>query len=468
MAIDASIYGQQQPQPFNDPFKQLMAIRQQQQQRQLVDQQIRSGQALEESRRQDTAKQAQLEAESAQYDQIKRSTIGNPDFTRDAFLKTVLDKAPHHYEAALKTFEEQDKDAAALKKTLTDVESANQAAESAKAQALLHGQQYTANSAGRVKALDYSPAALELMLKENESHFPQFQQQADQIRQQVLAGAPIKGIVDGLIAQSSSTQNADTNAATAAVDIPEKETNTAIRQKQLAGMRGGLLPNEQVTDAREQQRLKLEQQRVAQEGQRLARAPDARTDKSYQTANASLENLRKPIADQSERLARLADSVNQGTPQADALIAPELLTVMAGGAGSGLRMNEAEIARIIGGRSNFESLKSALNKWQIDPSKALSITSSQRDQIRKLMTSVQDRATAKLDAIYEASQGLIDAGDVETHRRIVSETRRKIDTINAGSSGGGGGTMKIRKIGDPSKVAQGPRGPVPSGWEEVK
>jgi hypothetical protein len=61
------------------------------------------------------------------------------------------------------------------------------------------------------------------------------------------------------------------------------------------------------------------------------------------------------------RFGRLRDTLNQKSPQADALVAPELLTVIAGGQGSGLRMNEAEIARSVGGRSHLEDLKAALN-----------------------------------------------------------------------------------------------------------
>ncbi len=87
-----------------------------------------------------------------------------------------------------------------------------------------------------------------------------------------------------------------------------------------------------------------------------------RLDRSYQFNSTQLDKLAKPIEDQASRLERLQTTINQQTPQADALLAPELLTVMAGGQGSGLRMNEAEIPRVVGGRSNFESLKAALNK----------------------------------------------------------------------------------------------------------
>ncbi len=160
----------------------------------------------------------------------------------------------------------------------------------------------------------------------------------------------------------------------------------------------------------------------------------ARSDRSYQQTKTDLETVRKPIADQADRLGRLVDSIDQQTPQADALIAPELLTVIAGGQGSGLRMNEAEISRVIGGRSNYEGIKAALNKWQADPSKALSITPAQRDQMRRLVSAVANRNAAKMAILDQAAQDLIDAPDVQTQRQIIVGVKRKLSQMAVGDS----------------------------------
>lgn len=156
----------------------------------------------------------------------------------------------------------------------------------------------------------------------------------------------------------------------------------------------------------------------------------SRLDKSYQYTNSQVEKLRTPLQAQGERISRLVESLNQQTPAADALVAPELLTAMAGGMGSGLRMNEAEIARIVGGRSQWETLKATLNKWQTNPSKALSITDSQRAQMRSLVNAMQGRIQAKLTALNEASQALIDAPDVTSHRVIVSRANQRLQTVD--------------------------------------
>jgi hypothetical protein len=174
-------------------------------------------------------------------------------------------------------------------------------------------------------------------------------------------------------------------------------------------------------------------------------AETSRSDKSYQFNTAQLDKVGQPIEQAIMRFGRLQDTVNQATPQADALIAPELLTVMAGGAGSGLRMNEAEISRIVGGRSNFESLKAALNKWQLDPSKALSITPAQRGQIRQLMGEVYGKLQQKQDVLDKAREDLVNESDPIEHRKIVTGARLKLSQIDMGQ----GGSAKPSTTGRP-------------------
>lgn len=149
----------------------------------------------------------------------------------------------------------------------------------------------------------------------------------------------------------------------------------------------------------------------------------ARADKSYQFSSQEIGKIGGTLETTLARLTRLQDTINQVSPQADALIAPELLTVMAGGQGSGLRMNEAEIARIIGGRTNLEAIKAALNKWQMDPTKGLSVTPAQRTQIRNLVQTVYTRLVKKQRSLNRGYEDLLDTDDPAEHRRIVARTR---------------------------------------------
>jgi hypothetical protein len=173
---------------------------------------------------------------------------------------------------------------------------------------------------------------------------------------------------------------------------------------------------------------------------------DTRADKSYQFNVGELNTLGKPITDRVSRLSTLQDTINQSNPQSDALIAPELLTVMAGGQGSGLRMNEAEISRIVGGRTAWESIKAAANKWQTDPRKGLSITPAQRGQIRALMQAVYGKLQQKQSILDQAQEDLINTDDPKEHRRIVAGARQKMTTIDQGQSGASGGGNPLDKF----------------------
>ena len=167
---------------------------------------------------------------------------------------------------------------------------------------------------------------------------------------------------------------------------------------------------------------------------KTANQPDARLDKSYQYNQGRLDKIRAPIDTLATRFGRLQDTINQNSPQADALVAPELLSVMAGGQGSGLRMNEAEIARIVGGRSKWQDLQAAVNKWSTNPQSANSITPDQRAQIRALVSTVGQKITAKQAVISQGGDGLLDAPDVQTHRKILADVQNKLDAVDNGAS----------------------------------
>lgn len=162
-----------------------------------------------------------------------------------------------------------------------------------------------------------------------------------------------------------------------------------------------------------------------------------RTQQSYQFHAAELDKLATPVTQIQERIQRLNDTLAQGTPQADALVAPELLTVMSGGQGSGLRMNEAEISRIVGGRSKWEDLKAAVNKWSLDPTKANSITPEQRQEIHNLAGTVTQRANEKLGIIMNARSALAGASGPEQHRVILADTTNKLGAAAQAQPGGG-------------------------------
>jgi len=165
----------------------------------------------------------------------------------------------------------------------------------------------------------------------------------------------------------------------------------------------------------------------------------ARLDRSYQLSTSQLSKVQTPVDATVARINRLEETIAQNSPQADALVAPELLTIMAGGQGSGLRMNEAEIARIVGGRSHWETLKASINKWSLNPADALTITPAQRQQVRSLVAAVGAKTREKQSVLASAYQKLIDAESPEDHRRILAETQKTLAKIDAGTTAVAGG-----------------------------
>lgn len=165
-------------------------------------------------------------------------------------------------------------------------------------------------------------------------------------------------------------------------------------------------------------------------------ASSNRSDKSYTLQSGRLDKIRQPVDQIIARVGRLNDTLNQQSPQADALVAPELLSIMSGGAGSGLRMNEAEIARIVGGRSVWENLKAAMQHWATNPDDARSITPDQDRQIRALVGEVHKKLVAKQAILDDAEERLISSDDPKIHRQIVAESRKRLDAIDAGEEQG--------------------------------
>ncbi len=157
-------------------------------------------------------------------------------------------------------------------------------------------------------------------------------------------------------------------------------------------------------------------------------------EKSYEFHTTKFANLAKPIQDKNARFQTLTDALNAGTPMADALIAPQLLTLVAGGQGSGLRMNEAEISRIVGGRSKWESIKAGLNAWNTDPKKANSILESQRGQIQDLVKAIGAKLQAKEQILSGAQQQLADTQNPAEHKQIYSKAQTTLDALDSGGT----------------------------------
>ena len=158
---------------------------------------------------------------------------------------------------------------------------------------------------------------------------------------------------------------------------------------------------------------------------------DAREDRSYQFQTGALERTEKPIAEALSRSSRLIETLNNGSPVALAAAIPEFLTVMAGGAGSGLRMTEAEMKRIVGGRSVWEDLTAAASRFSANPEQS-PLTKSQVANIRKMAQAATSKLAAKQEAINEARQIVGTSTNIVEHRNAVNNMWMKFQQIDNG------------------------------------
>lgn len=161
---------------------------------------------------------------------------------------------------------------------------------------------------------------------------------------------------------------------------------------------------------------------------------DTADSKSYQFHVGELDKRSKPIDDSAARFARLQDTIGQETAQADALIAPELMTVMAGGLGSGVRITNSEIERVQGGRPMIESLQSKFRSWLgTDQKTAINFGPDERKAMQDLMGIVGNKIKAKQDALSSAGDLISGSGTTDQQRRTalaaLDKKMREIDGV---------------------------------------
>ncbi len=186
MAIDTSIYGQQQPPRFNTPFEVLGQMQQLQQQQQV----IRSNQALEQERR---AKLAEDQKKQADADQFSSIISKYGLFNRDAMRTQLQQHAPDKLQGLEDWYAKFDKSAEEY--TKAKQESAAAAALAQQRQSAVVG-----TVANGIAAHGYTPTAFAAGLNELSQKFPESQQTWDNYAQLAQQNGPawIKEHVDGL------------------------------------------------------------------------------------------------------------------------------------------------------------------------------------------------------------------------------------------------------------------------------
>lgn len=156
-----------------------------------------------------------------------------------------------------------------------------------------------------------------------------------------------------------------------------------------------------------------------------------RSDRNYQFNVKELDTERKPLEATMQKISAGMSNINLNSAQADAFLAPQILTLSAGGAGSGLRMNEAEINRVLAGRTTWEAIQAAANKYRLDPQHA-QIPVEQRQAMKDILDAAMQKGTLKSSVISWADQQLINNDDVKAQRTAVATARQLLTAIDEG------------------------------------
>jgi hypothetical protein len=149
-----------------------------------------------------------------------------------------------------------------------------------------------------------------------------------------------------------------------------------------------------------------------------------RSDLSYRFSEGQIAKLATPLEDQARRASNLTETLRLGNAVADAAALPELITVIAGGQGSGVRITDAELNRVAHGRSTWDDMKAIYQKWTTGQT----LTPTQRAQMQELSDFVTKRIQGRLTALHIAQDQLSQSDDVNEHRRILAGVQKSFAT----------------------------------------
>jgi hypothetical protein len=125
----------------------------------------------------------------------------------------------------------------------------------------------------------------------------------------------------------------------------------------------------------------------------------AHLDLVHQQTVKEWDDIAKPVKSHLDSANELTQILRMKTPVTDKLVSPLVLKAIIAGQGSGFRMTRAEIDNITHGRSRWEDLNVALNKWSSDPTQALDLSDQQRED---LANSGEGRTRARQQELVEA------------------------------------------------------------------
>lgn len=183
-------------------------------------------------------------------------------------------------------------------------------------------------------------------------------------------------------------------------------------------------------------------------------------DSIREHAYAEVKDRAKPVLDKIERINKMETSLNQNTNIADSTIAEQLVTLTAGGTGSGVRISQPMIEQVLGkSRTKWEDFSQALKRWETAPPKdkanvSLFFTPDQRTALHNLGRAYRQEANRTHKVILDARHRIDTATSVDEINKIRTELEEGVFAEAPEDTSGGGGLPTVGSTFNGGKVTK--------------
>ena len=227
------------------------------------------------------------------------------------------------------------------------------------------------------------------------------------------------------------------------------------------------LTHQPVTDATDLEnaqvdRLKEPKDTSAADATRAATAEN-RLQAAREHAYSEMKDITKPLMDRIDRADKLETSLNQNSDIADSTIAEQLVTLTAGGNGSGIRISTPMIDQVLNkSRTRWADLEQSLKRWSVAPpdqqkNVGLFFTPSQREAIHDLGRAYRVAAVKARNRVLSYRSKVDDANTMNELNHV--RTQLQSDLFEpADETTGGGGAVKPLTVDDVFKKYGPPPG----------
>jgi hypothetical protein len=222
----------------------------------------------------------------------------------------------------------------------------------------------------------------------------------------------------------------DALPALAKTVAPKPETNPTLGDVQNAGMTQAERQTAAHQTVEEQQRNRELGIQATRANAETALARFNQADRETKVFGSPFQTALTGANTQLQRIGEAQQMLASGTPEAQALAIPKVLTALVGGQGSGVRITQPELNSIGGARG----VSGDLQAWMQKLGSGQKLTPDQSRQLQGVLADVQGLVSRKMDTATQTLQEIENAPDRESRIAATQKGRGILNTL----AGGGG------------------------------